>query len=147
MRNFLSDGDLLTVFVVCSQVQMQELMKCIQRKSMLLWIKASGKSIHVFSTNQLCPVITSIEIYVRTCRTKLKECLCRPSPATLPIDILLSNSIAKSRPPHLRKCLRNSEGRRSNDPLSLWVTSPSFKLFCLFPISHWKTRHHLHLCF
>ncbi len=66
MRNFLSDGDLLTVFVVCSQVQMQELMKCIQRKSMLLWIKASGKSIHVFSTNQLCPVITSIEIYVRT---------------------------------------------------------------------------------
>lgn len=51
------------------------------------------------------------------------------------------NSIAKSGAPHLRKRLRNAEGRRSSDPLSLWPTSQSFRLFCLFPTNHCKTHH------
>ncbi len=103
-----------------------------------------------FSTNQLCPVITSIEIYVRTSERSWRNVYAGPLQQHAPINIMLSNSIAKSRPPHLRKRLRIQREGESNYPLSLWPTSPScFKLFCLFPISHWKTRHHLHLhlCF
>ncbi len=94
-------------------------------------------------TNQLCPVITSIEIYVRTWERSWRNVYAGPLQHHSPLTFLLRNSITKSRAPHLRKRLRNAEGRRSSDPLSLRPHIRSFRLFCLFPISHWKTHHHL----